>query len=701
MRLQRWSGGVTPLLLSLWVLAAPAQPATSPPITRAIDLRSLSAEEAAEERPVQIEAQVSFIESAGTIFVQDETGGTFFRPIKPAPNLSVGDRVMVSGVTFPGLYLTGIDRASIQVRQRGDAPPPARDATVDDLFSGRFHYQRVKVQGVVRRQAPLDESGTLLVLAIGPRQIQLHVSVPVQDDTQWVDSEVVVTGLAAGGINDRRQLVQPYLRVANWDDMEVVRPAIPVSETPIVSTSAILRFDPSAEGTESIHRVRISGRVLAAFRDGRLFLRDESVPESSVAIAVDLAKAGPRPSLGSRITVAGFPSMKGFSAEIEDALVLETEPGELPDPINASWRELKSGQLDAELITLTGTISDLFRSTEGWQMQLENGGERLMATLPGRTALDIMPDSLVTATGILRIESAVERGFRSQPERFRLLLRSPQDLQVLKAPPWWTAQRLFTLVAILLAMLGLGLVWIAMLGRQVARQSRILETRIAREAALEERQRIAREFHDTLEQELAGLSLRLDAATSRPLEDKTQRLLETSRHLVTRIQTEARNLLTDLRTDADAPTDLREAILDLIQRQPANAPQMSLVDSGTIPSLPASMVHHLRMIVQEAMTNVLKHAQAKNVTIQLRHAANELTLSITDDGVGVDPEQTRGAPGHFGCMGIRERCRKLGATVEWACPGAPTSSSAAKACGTRVTVTLPLESLPSVARSLP
>ncbi len=678
MRLRRWSGGVTALLLSLWVLAAPAQPAASPPITRAIDLRSLSAEEAAEERPVQIEAQVSFIESAGTIFVQDETGGTFFRPIKPAPNLSVGDRVMVSGVTFPGLYLTGIDRASIQVRQRGDAPPPARDATVDDLFSGRFHYQRVKVQGVVRRQAPLDESGTLLVLAIGPRQIQLHVSVPIQDDTQWVDSEVVVTGLAAGGINDRRQLVQPYLRVASWDDMEVVRPAIPVSETPIVSTSAILRFDPSAEGTESIHRVRISGRVLAAFRDGRLFLRDASVPESPVAIAVDLAKAGPRPSLGSRITIAGFPSMKGFSAEIEDAVVLETSPGEPPDPMEASWQELKSGQLDAELITLTGVLTDLFRSADGWQMQLEHDGERLVATLPGRSAPDIAPQSFVTATGILRIESAVERGFRSQPERFRLLLRSPEDLQVLKAPPWWTAQRLFTLVAILLAMLGLGLVWIA-----IARQSRILETRIAREAALEERQRIAREFHDTLEQELAGLSLRLDAATSRPLEDKTQRLLETSRHLVTRIQTEARNLLTDLRTDADAPTDLREAILDLIRRQPSNAPQISLVDSGQLPRLPASIVHHLHMIVQETITNVLKHARASSVTIQLRQASNKISLNVTDDGVGLDPEQTRGAPGHFGCMGIRERCRKIGAEVVWT----PRPEG-----GTQVAITFPLPS---------
>lgn len=672
-----------PLLLLLWVLAAQAQPATSLPITRAIDLRSLSAEEAAEERPVQIEAQISFIESSGTLFIQDQTGGTFFRPIKPSPPVSVGDRVAVSGVTFPGLYLTGIDRATVRVIQKGNTPPPARDAAVDDLFSGRFHYQRVKIQGVIRRQSPLDESGTLLVLAIGPRQVQLHLDAPIQGDAQWIDSEVAVTGLAAGGINDRRQLVQPYLRVASWDDIEVIRPAPPISKTPFVTTSAILRFDPSEGGSESIHRVRVSGQLLAAFRDGQWVLRDVSVPEASVAISVELASAGGRPAIGSHVTIAGFPSMKGFSAEIEDAIVLDTAPGEAPVPIVASWEELRSGQLDVELITLTGVLTDLFRSSDGWQVQLEHDGERLMATLPGRTAPDIAPQSLVAATGILRIESATERGFRSQPEGFRLLLRTLDDLHVLKAPPWWTAQRLLTLVAVLLAMLGLGLVWIAMLGRQVARQSRILETRIAREAALEERQRIAREFHDTLEQELAGLSLRLDAATSRPLEDKTQRLLETSRHLVTRIQTEARNLVTDLRTDADAPADLREAILDLIRRQPANGPQFSLVDSGHLPRLPASIVHHLHMIVQEAITNVLKHARASNVTIQLRQASGRLSLNVSDDGVGLDSEQTCGAPGHFGCMGIRERCRKIGAEVSWT----PRPEG-----GTQVEITFPLPS---------
>ena len=67
-----------------------------------------------------------------------------------------------------------------------------------------------------------------------------------------------------------------------------------------------------------------------------------------------------------------------------------------------------------------------------------------------------------------------------------------------------------------------------------------LQLRIRHEAALEERQRIAREFHDTLEQELAGLSLRMDAAATRPMEDKARALLETSRNLVTQTKSQGR-----------------------------------------------------------------------------------------------------------------------------------------------------------------
>jgi signal transduction histidine kinase len=78
------------------------------------------------------------------------------------------------------------------------------------------------------------------------------------------------------------------------------------------------------------------------------------------------------------------------------------------------------------------------------------------------------------------------------------------------------------------------------------------------------------------------------------------------------------------------------------------------------------LVHHLRMIAQEAVTNALKHAQAKRIEIALHADPERLLLTVADDGCGLlSSDETLGKAGHFGCMGIRERSRSMGAEVAW------------------------------------
>jgi signal transduction histidine kinase len=224
------------------------------------------------------------------------------------------------------------------------------------------------------------------------------------------------------------------------------------------------------------------------------------------------------------------------------------------------------------------------------------------------------------------------------------------------------------------------LVWITQQRRQIAR----LQSRIIHQATLDERQRIAREFHDTLEQELAGLSLRLDAAATRPLEDKARVLLDASRSLVSRIQGEARNLVSDLR-DTSFPTTLPEALEVLAGRAREHFQNVTLEVMPPPVPLPPHLVHHLRMIAQEAVTNAIKHAQASSITLSAAFDDRQLILRVKDDGRGfAAADETHGLPGHFGCVGIRERCRKIGADVEWQ------SSPGKGAC---IVVKLPLQSV--------
>lgn len=675
-------------LLSFFLLTAVASAQEPGTLMSAESVRALSLEAAAEQRPVRLEAVVGFIDLPNTVFIQDEVAGTFFRPGKRIVNLRVGDRVRVEGVTHAGLYLTGIEATAFEVLGPGPAPS-AREATFDDLASGRWHYQRVRVVGVVRRAAALDETRAVLWLALGRQVIEARVERALEEGREWVDARVEVQGLAAGGINERRQLVQPYLRVAEWQDVRVVRAPPRLEEVPLQSAARLLRFQPDSEAGGHLHRARLRGQVIAVFPDGRVFLRDEET-ETPTAFAARLEEPVPGLPMGARVELAGFPEMERFSARLGDARLLASEEGELPKPRSVTMQSVVSDALDAELVSLTAEVVEQWRAPDGTGWRLREGEVSLTAFLPGGDSAELRPGTQVQVTAVCEVEGAVESGYRALPVGARLLLRSPADLVILRAPSWWTTERLLGLVAALAALMLAALVWIGQLRRQLTRQARRLRDQVAREAALDERHRIAREFHDTLEQELAGLSIRLGAIASRPLDDKARGLVDTSQHLLSRVQTEAHALVHRLREEAESEegADLVTALRELAARQPADGPRCEVVVEEGWPALPAPVAHHLRMIAQECLTNALKHAQASRVVIRLEREAeaDALVLTVSDDGRGFEPEGIQ-ASGRFGCVGIQERCRKIQAEAVWQSqPGQ----------GTVVRVRMPLQAIQSL-----
>lgn len=660
-------------------------------LTRAIDIRMLPYEQSLEKLPVELTATVGFVESNGTAFVQDATAGTHLH-FKPArPGLRVGDRVQVKGTTVSGLYFPGVDVVTLTVLGH-EAPPAALPASYDDLATGRFHYQRVQVEGLGRTLTPLDENRSLLRLAMGSRVIEVRVDAPPAAAPSLIDARLRITALAAGGINDRRQLVFPYLRVTDWSDVTITEAAIAPQSLPITSAATLLQF---GAADESHNRVRIQGIVLASFADGRVFLRDSTPPpppreplksavyrhHESPAVAIRLTT----PTLlspGHLVEITGFPIMAGFSASLADAQVLSATSTEESTPVErVTLKEFQDGSHDADLVRLAtpAVLDDLFRTNDGFELRLTSAGVPIRAFLLEPKAPFLEIGSSYEITGICLVETSTDKGFRSQPERASLLLRDSADLRVVSSAPFWNAKRLMLAIAILIGVILLTLFWITQQRRQITR----LQAKIAHQATLDERQRIAREFHDTLEQELAGLSLRLDAATTRPLEEKARHLLETSRSLVSRIQSEARNLVADLRDDPDHPPSLSESLQNLAERAREHRLVVTL-DLHPIPPVSPAVIHHLRMIAQESFTNTLKHAQATAIVFHLSASNTQLTLRISDNGRGFATDgETHGKPGHFGCIGIRERCRKIGAEALW-------HSTAGE--GTSVTVTLPLTS---------
>jgi len=186
-------------------------------------------------------------------------------------------------------------------------------------------------------------------------------------------------------------------------------------------------------------------------------------------------------------------------------------------------------------------------------------------------------------------------------------------------------------------------------------------------AADEERRRWARELHDETLQSLGGLRLLLSAALRREDPELARQAMTDA---VERIELEIGNLraiITDLRPAALDELGLRAAIEALLERQRA---QTGLTISSRL-QLSSSAAAGERLeetveiaayrLVQEALTNVAKHADAGNVEVAVAEGPGELTVTVADDGHGFDPE---GVQRGFGLAGMRERISLAGGALE-------------------------------------
>jgi two-component system NarL family sensor kinase len=195
-----------------------------------------------------------------------------------------------------------------------------------------------------------------------------------------------------------------------------------------------------------------------------------------------------------------------------------------------------------------------------------------------------------------------------------------------------------------------------------------LEAAAGRAAAAEERNRLAREIHDTLAQSLAGLTLQLEVAEANAvargdvdLGDSVRRALDLARATLD----EARRSVLDLRAGPLDGRSLPDALAALVgeARKAGGSADIGLTVVGfDAAPLPAAAAVGLYRIAQQALANVTRHARARRVSIQLSRHAGGVRLRVRDDGVGFDPGAV--ASGRFGLIGMRERARLLGGTLE-------------------------------------
>ena len=671
-----------PTLVLAWLLghavAIPAIAETARPSARVLThishIRALTPDEGARGYWVRIRGTVTHFDRIGNglLFIHDGESGQFVNPperedaLKTWKTLHRGDVVEIEGRTVRGGFAPNVQPEMIRRIGRAALPEPKR-LPFGPLLTGRHDCEYVEIEGVVQR----------VWLASDPQMHTLFAEVAIDDGfvrasfwdytaadiERFIDARVRLRGNAGTLFGQTGQLRGVSIFVGGTRDITVLSAPPEPFSIPIRSIRSIYNYSSAGEVNRRI-RVRgvVTSQVLgrpvqvsdfptsATFRDVRhvLYVRDE---ESGARIETE---QGTPVQPGDVVEAVGFPAVTPGKPILRNA-VFRVVGSERPSaPVMVLPSDALTAEHDAELVRIEGQLLGVLRNPRALVLVLKMGEtvfDAALDTSSGGGIGDIRPGSAVSVTGVY----AYQWG---PPPSFRLFLRSPSDVVVLKPGPWWTLSHTLVLVAIVTLVGGIGVAGALMLGNQKRQQF---------QAILSERNRVARELHDTLEQGLAGITLQLEAVAGSfdASPGAARQSLDVARQMLRYSLEEARRSVMDLRSEALDSRDLAGALTSLARQMTVGtSPRVEVRVEGTVRRLDAAHEHHLLRIGLEALTNALRHADASRIDIVLRFAPEAVGLVVRDDGRGLGQGRMDLPGGHFGLQGIRERVDKLGGTVE-------------------------------------
>jgi NarL family two-component system sensor histidine kinase YdfH len=182
-----------------------------------------------------------------------------------------------------------------------------------------------------------------------------------------------------------------------------------------------------------------------------------------------------------------------------------------------------------------------------------------------------------------------------------------------------------------------------------------------------ERQRMARDLHDTLAQGVAGLIMQLEAADAhitRGNTEKTQDIIRLSMKQARRTLAEARLAIDNLRMKSASELDFREAVEAEVQHFTDATGIAVSTEFRLTRRLTRTLMEHSLHMVKECLTNIARHARADKVWVTVSDEAEQLSMEIRDNGVGFSPDAIGKVPGHYGLLGLQERVRLVGGDMK-------------------------------------
>jgi len=607
-----------------------------------------------------------------TLMVEDSGAIHLFgTAVDETANTAAGDIVHVRGriiVNACGKCFPRYDHLAIV--RHGKRPEPV-DTSIARLLSGSRDFRLVRFRAVVRDASPSPTHPCWAVLGLVDDGHIIGAPVLIERCgfeaiTPLVGKEVLITGCCTpsdlSSVYAGRQfhIYETNLIHVVEEHERRLHPA------PLAGLGNLRPADYDRLG---LHVAR--GTVVAVWNKNRVLL---ACPDDTPVFA-SLGR-GYLPSLGDSIEVVGFPESNFYNINLKHARWTRTGDPAASDRDGSAasipfahlferqWANLNppNRRLTGRLIRTRGKILSLPASDGRSRLYLTDGTNSLGVETDNLTdaANGLAPGCEAEITGVCICE--IEPYLQIQPT-FRdifLVPRDDADIRILSKPPWWTPARLLVAIAVLVALLVV--IW---LRNRLQKRTADLLAHATTDLRVAERTRLAVELHDSLAQNLTGVSMKIDAARRTP--GAPARMIDelriASRALLS-CRAELRNCLWDLRHRTLELDDMESAVRQTLEPHLEDA-ELTIRFHVQRKRISDNTAHAVLCIIRELTINAVRHGRATAVKVAGSVERDKLLISVRDNGQGFDPAACpNDEQGHYGLLGIRERANAFEGSLD-------------------------------------
>ena len=639
------------------------------------ELRGFSDEKLQAKPQVQVRGTVTFHDPASRLtYLQDEQGGIELLDMPDTVIWELGQQLELTGTVdstrpIPALRVNA-DSIVIKGKSRvPDAVPLSNDL----LRIGSLDGRRVSMDASIFRMELTTERGSSPWLRANVATPSGHFTwlIPWQVGrafpSELLHAKVHCVCICEAIYNNRGQRIGNLFFVANPSDIAIIRaPRKDPFDRPSRSLAELGR----AGLDDPFDRVRLEGSVLCQQHREKMTLVHLRTKQGATQVEIGSGNF----AIGDRIAVVGYPVLANKHVILTEAIAKKLGDGEDPPPLVMSIDELLRAGSDSDLVRiqanvirngLEATSGSLFVESSGKVVEIilsDSFDQTMRINLASRLA----PATAVAITGVAELRGMMLTSGTVTLTDMRLTLRTPTDIQVLRAPPWWTSGRLLRLTAALAAILALGSAWLFLLKRRVTMQTEIIREKVGRETRWIERSRIARDIHDDVGSALTQITLLGDLGNRsecdpQRVEDLFMRISRQAREAVRAL--DAIVWTVNPKNDSLDVTIsyLCQTIQDLA-RDAGIRCRLEIPDEIPEVVLGTMLRHNLLLATKEAVHNVIKHANASILRLRMECGETMLRLEVSDDGVGFRYDSLSSS--RTGLDSMRQRMNVLSGTLE-------------------------------------